>query len=271
MTRAAQHFLLLAVWFFGTWFALSRIDFVGMFEIEQFTKENERKFSDLVFRTLRSNHAEIDSDSVVHFLAGIRRRICEPNGIPDSSITLYVIAQNDVNAFALPDRRLVINSGLLTYCDSPEEVAGVIAHEIAHIEHRHVMQKLVKEIGFVMLTTIAKGNAGKGVLNEGVRALSSTAFDREQESQADASAVTYMAKAGIDPEYLAALLLRLSREKSKAPRQLEWLSTHPDASNRAAEIVKLSKRETFKSRSLATESRWKSFQALVARHKRNAM
>ena len=264
MNKALEHFILLAAWFFTMWFLLSKIHFTEIFKIEQFTRENEHKLSTLVLDAIRKDHDEIESDSVVQYIAGIKTLICDSSGVADSTITLHLIAQDEVNAFALPDRQLVINAGLIQYCASPEELAGVIAHEVAHIEHRHVMQKLVKEIGMMMLVSIARGESGSGIMREVVKTVSSTSFDREQESEADAAAVHYMARAGIDPEHLATFLLRLSREKNSVPGHFELLSTHPNSNDRAAEIMKLRKVETFTPRPIAKAAEWKSLQESLA-------
>ncbi len=73
----------------------------------------------------------------------------------------------------------------------------------------------------------------------------SVAFDREQESEADASGVHYLAKADINPQASADFFFRLSHEKENISLQFELLNTHPNSTDRAAEIIKLRKRETF--------------------------
>ena len=93
-------------------------------------------------------------------------------------------------------------------------------------------------------------------MREAAKMLSSTAFDREQESEADRSAVQYLAKAGIDPEELATFLFRLSGEKFDIPKRFELLSTHPNSSDRAAEIEKLRKNEEIHPRPIVTRGEW---------------
>ena len=166
MPKALVQFIVLAMLFFGSWFLLSRVDFVKHFHVEQLTQSNERKLGELILDAVKQGHSEIESDSVQTFVDSIQRRLCTASGIKDSSITLHLLARDDVNAFALPDRHLVIYTGLITYCNSPEELSGVLAHEIAHMKHGHVMKKLVKEVGLSMLMTIAGGDAGGGIARE---------------------------------------------------------------------------------------------------------
>jgi len=127
-----------------------------------------------------------------------------------------------------------------------------------------VMKKLVKEVGLSMLLTIAGGESSGEIGRQVVKLLSSSAFDREQEGEADRSAVHMMAKADIDPENLANFLFRLSQEKKIIPRNLEWLSTHPNSQDRSAEILKLMKQETYHPRPVMNSNTWDGVREIVA-------
>jgi predicted Zn-dependent protease len=264
MAKAFTHFVILALLFFGIWFLLSNVNFVEIFHVEQFTKDNEHKLGEFILDAVRRGNDELDSDTVQTCLDSIKNRLCTANDIADSSISIHILVKDDVNAFALPDRHLVVYTGLIRYCKSPEELEGVLAHEIAHMEHRHVMKKLVKEVGFSMLTAVAGGESSGEIGRQVVKLLSSTAFDREQESEADRSAVHMMANAGIDPESLANFLFRLSQEKKNIPKNFEWVSTHPNSQDRSAEILKLMKRETFRLRPVVNGYVWVSARRIAS-------
>lgn len=261
--KAFPQFVLFVAVFFSTWFLLNRIDFVTAWNVEEFSGDNERKLGDLMVETITAGHPALGGDSVRRPAQEILERICLAGGIPDSSVRLTVIDNADVNAFALPDRRLVVHSGLVDECRTPEELAGVIAHELAHIEGRHVMKKLVKEVGLSMLMTIAGGQSGGEILRQTARTLSSTAFDREQESEADTAAVRYLTEACIDPEHLANFLYRLSQEKADVPKSLEWLSTHPNSADRAAEILKLIGDAPFAPTPILDSAAWADYRRIV--------
>lgn len=89
-----------------------------------------------------------------------------------------------MNAFSLPDGHLIVFSGLILNSDSPEELAGVVGHELAHIELNHVMKKLVKEVGLSTLISLITGNSGSDMIKETAKTLSLTAFDRNLEKDA---------------------------------------------------------------------------------------
>ncbi len=263
MSKAFIHFSILAVAFFGTWFLLGHVNFVEIFHVEQLTKENEHRIGEFILSAVRRGNEELDSETVQACLDSMKKRLCVANGIEDSSITIHILVKDDVNAFALPDRHLVVYTGLIHYCKSPEELSGVLAHEIAHMEGRHVMKKLVKEVGLSMLATVAGGESSGEIGRELVKLLSSTAFDREQESEADIAAVHMMAKADIDPDNLANFLFRLSQEKNNIPKHFEWLSTHPNSQDRSAEILKLRKKETWTPRPVTDEDTWTSVRKIA--------
>jgi predicted Zn-dependent protease len=260
MKKVLSHALFLSVAFFSMWYFLSLIDYRTIFKIEELTKENEQKLGRLILDAVTKSNKTIMQDSIVAVVEGIKKRICTANGISDSTITVHIVAVNDVNAFALPGRHLIIYSGLIEYCKSSDELAGVIAHEIAHMEHDHVMKKMVKEVGFAMVISLSGGNSGSEIVRQTVKLLSSTAFDREQESEADASGVHYMAKADIDPQASADFLFRLSHEGGNISNQFELLNTHPNSADRAAEILKLRKTEPFTTRPVSDSISWKKFQ-----------
>jgi len=261
--KAALQVILLVVGFFTVWALLNSVDLVGFFRVEEFSRENEAKLGDLIVESLASGHREVGDTAVTGTTNTILRRLCDANGISDTSIMLHIIKNGQVNAFALPARHLVINTGLIGYCRTPGEIAGVIAHEIAHIEHRHVMKKLVKEIGLAMLMVIAGGQSGGDIVKQTAGTLSSTAFDRDLETDADTTAIRYLENAGIDPGELANFLHRLSQEKYDLPKAFEWISTHPNSGDRATDILDLKADRSFDVHPIADSLTWKRYQSRV--------
>ena len=125
-------------------------------------------------------------------------------------------------------------SGLINFCETPEELAAVLAHEIGHAEKRHVVSKLTKELGLSILFSILGGNNGV-IISEIGRTTLSTKFDREQEKQADDFSFALMEKAKLDPKNMSSFMLRL-REKyadlENVMEKLEWINTHPNTNSR---------------------------------------
>jgi predicted Zn-dependent protease len=176
---------------------------------------------------------------------------------------LHIIEKDEINAFALPDGHLVVYSGLILNVDSPEELSGVLSHEIAHIELNHVMKKLVKEVGLSVLISMTTGNGGSKTIHETAKMLSGSAYDRQLEREADNKAVDYLSGANIDPEALADFLYKLSDDGDEVSNYLSWISTHPDSKERAKEIIEISKNRDRNNRPVLSSKTWNELKVKI--------
>lgn len=238
--KAVLQFLAILLLFFGAWYALSKINFTGRWGTDNINSYNEKKIGELLWDAIKKSEKEIHNEKVTQPIQQMLDRFYETNKSSDSAntISIHVIIKGNANAFAIPGRRVVVFSGLVKYCQSPDELAGVLAHEIAHIEKGHVKKKLIKEVGLAMLASMAGGSAGSEIILEAARLLSSRAYDRALESEADEAAFHYLVNAGIDPKPFANFLFRISDE-TDLPDGFELISTHPDSKDRAAKLLEL--------------------------------
>jgi predicted Zn-dependent protease len=248
--------LALVVLFFASWFLLSKVDWITEFNIERATKKTEEKLGDIFWESFSKTETESKELLVVNSIDSIVTKICTANDIKRANLKVHVLEKDEVNAFALPNGHLVIYSGLILAVDNPEELSGVICHEIAHIELNHVMKKLVKEMGLSVLISMTTGNISGEVIKETAKMLSSSAFDRSLEQDADLKAVDYLVKAEIDPESLANFLYKLSTEDHEVMKYLSWMSTHPDSRDRAEYIVAHAKGRTVKNKPVLSPETW---------------
>ncbi|MBK8402507.1 MAG: M48 family metallopeptidase [Saprospiraceae bacterium] len=229
------------VLFFGAWFALTQIDWVKVFKVQQVTDKTEQKLGELFWEVFKKAEKEITNKLTVNSIDSIVTHICKSNNIDREKIKVHILNKDEINAFALPNGHLIVFSGLVLNSENQEELAGVICHEIAHIELNHVMKKLVKEIGLSVLISMTTGNGGSEVIKETAKMLSSSAFDRSLEKEADIKAVDYLVNAKINPEPFANFLYKLSNKEHESTKYLTWISTHPDSKERAEYIIEYSK------------------------------
>ncbi|WP_339696840.1 M48 family metallopeptidase [uncultured Roseivirga sp.] len=232
--------LITIVLFFGTWFILAQIDWITVFRVQRVTDRTDEKLGNLLWEMIQESEEENVNPFVINSVDSIVSKICSANNIERQLIKVHIIEKDDINAFALPNGHLVINSGLILNSDNQEELSGVICHEIAHVRLNHVMKKLVKEVGLSVLISMTTGNRGSEVIKETVKTLSSSAFDRNLEKEADIEAVDYLMKAKINPEPFANFLYKLSDKENEATKYLTWISTHPDSKERAEYIIEYS-------------------------------
>lgn len=242
--------------FFATWFVLTKIDWVKVFKIQQITDTTEEKLGELFWEVFQKTEKENKNPFVVHAIDSIVTRLCAANKMNREFIKVHLLTKDDINAFALPNGHLIVYTGLILNTDNQEELSGVIGHEMAHIHQNHVMKKLVKEIGLSVLISMTTGNAGSEIMLKAAQMLSSTAFDRNLEKEADIKAVDYLVNAKINPEPFADFLFKLSASENEAPNYLTWISTHPDSKERAEYIMQYTKDKKSEYTHILTPETW---------------
>ena len=153
-----------------------------------------------------------------------------------------VVNARDINAFALPGGPMYVNRGMIEAAKNEGEMAGVMAHEIAHVALRHATAQATKQsswknqlgmIGMILGGAVVGGEAGAQLGMLGAQAWM-TKYSREYETQADILGARIMADAGYDPRDLANMFRTIANEGgSRGP---EFLSSHPDPGNRFQNI-----------------------------------
>lgn len=245
------------------WFIATQVNWIELFQTEKVGSKIEEELGETIWKIIENDQVIIDNESVEEKIDSIVGIICRENYLPGNEFKVYVVKNDDVNAFALPDGYIIIYSGLILECDNVDQLTGVIAHEMAHINLDHIMKKLVKEIGLATLVTISSGGSGSDMARESFRLLSSTAFDRSMEKEADIKAVDYMLKAGNNPAPLADFFYKLTEYEMPGAEYLGWVSTHPALKERAEYIVEYyheNKKEDHVYKPLLSESSWDDLQ-----------
>jgi len=152
--------------------------------------------------------------------------------------TIKVIDSDEVNAFALPGGFFYVNSGLILAADEEAELAGVMAHEIAHVAARHGMRQMTRanwaQIGTIPLIFIG-GGIGYGIYEAAGFGLPLTfmKFQRNFEAEADYLGLQYMYKTGYDPQAFIAFFEKIQAKEKKKPGTLaKAFASHPQTPDR---------------------------------------
>ncbi|HSI88473.1 MAG TPA: M48 family metallopeptidase, partial [Pyrinomonadaceae bacterium] len=157
---------------------------------------------------------------------------------PAFDYSFKIVNASDINAFALPGGPMYVNRGMIQAANNEGEMAGVMAHEIAHIAMRHATAQATKQgswksqlgtIGAILGGAILGGQTGAQLGALGVQ-MWQTRYSREYETHADILGSQIMARAGYDPRDLANMFQTIAREGGG--RVPEFLSSHPDPGNR---------------------------------------
>ena len=144
-----------------------------------------------------------------------------------------VLDEDSVNAFAAPGGQVVVHRGLIAAAQTPEELAGVLAHEVQHIEQRHTLKSMINGLGVAALATVALGDvsAMAGVLAYQIGTLS---YSRDLEAEADRLGLAALSRARIAPDGMASFFRTLEKEAPQMPIAL--LSSHPATEDRIEAI-----------------------------------
>ena len=167
-------------------------------------------------------------------IARLQARLTPPGGFAEP-ITVTIVDSPVVNALALPGGQVVVFSRLIAEAASPDELAGVLAHEFAHVDRRHPVKALVRQMGVSIFARSIGGDMG-GAADLALLLRGS----REAEFEADSVAIPMLRRARISPEPLAAFFERQQRAGATGNvRQMlagvgRFASTHPADADRAA-------------------------------------
>lgn len=151
---------------------------------------------------------------------------------PDAPPFEFHISRDDtINAFAAPGGYVVINSGLIEKAERPEQILGVVAHEMAHVTQRHGVRGIVDSMSIRLLLAITTGGTDMPAewVDGGSRLLQ-LKHSRKQESEADEVGWKHLERAGIDPSGLEEFFRLVQNEHSHL--SVELLSTHPAPASR---------------------------------------
>ena len=163
---------------------------------------------------------------------------------------LHIVEDPSLNAFALPGGNVTLHTGLLLAADSPEEILGVMAHEISHVTKQHGTRGIIESLGLYGIVSFLFGDVSglAAILVNNVPFLLSQKFSRDHESEADEQGFRYMEAAKLNPRGLITFFEKMRREEEKLKEKLpggealdalSFLSTHPATPERMARLEKL--------------------------------
>ncbi len=202
--------------------------------------ETETRLADELWKMQRLQLKLVEGTAANAFLDEVGARLTAAKPTP-YRYRFRLADDASVNAFAMPAGYIVVNRGLIDKAATAEEVAGVLAHEIEHVEQRHSLRGMVQAVGLSAVWMAVSGDVIGGVAAEWLQDLASLQFSREQETAADAGGYARLLAAKIDPRGMASFFDKLAQDQADLPGALSMLSTHPASEERAAKLHALLK------------------------------
>ena len=184
-----------------------------------------------------------------------------PNRYP---IRLYVLDDNAINAFAAPGGHVVLLRGLLERTEAPEQLAGVLAHELQHVYKRHTTRAIIEQTTGAVLMTALSGDFSGGLTwgIGGAQALSALRYSRAHEEEADLEGLQTMEAAGLDATAMVTFFRIMQQELPGAATIPDFLTTHPHMGERIAALTIAAHPKTGQPRRLLLKEDWTEIRSL---------
>ncbi|HLC16056.1 MAG TPA: M48 family metalloprotease, partial [Thermodesulfovibrionia bacterium] len=158
---------------------------------------------------------------------------------PDIPYRFVVVDSTLYNAFACPGGIIFVSAALVKAMDSEAELAGVLAHEVAHVGHKHALQSIKRSrffegVGKISTANMkgAKGQQFKQMIGDLQSTLFDKGLDQSMEYEADLTAIETAYRTGYDPAGLIRVLAKLQQKEATAEKAGSWFSTHPPTDSR---------------------------------------
>ena len=208
------------------------------------------KLSTTMFDDMKRQHRVSRDKTRQEQLARVGARISRVVfwDMPDADWEFIVFDVPQINAFAMAGGKVGVFTGLFKIIQNDDQLASVIAHEIAHVTAKHIHEKLSRELAVSTVGTVGMiGGMAAGAPMLSVEALRAAyglttgiggfAFDRAKEKEADYVGLMYMARAGYDPREAIKVLEALELQSANDPIQPAFVSTHPTHPERIIQLM----------------------------------
>jgi predicted Zn-dependent protease len=213
------------------------------------SQSDEYRLGAMVAKELRDQNALIEDPEISEYINTIGQRLASQSAMGGQNFHYFVIKDTSINAFAVSGGYVFINAGLVLATSAESELAGVMAHETAHITQHHIARMLADQskqslataaamIGAILLGAIGGGQAIEGALaaTQGLAVQHQINFTRDNEWEADRVGIGYLAGAGFDPYGMGSMFETMSRHEGLAATYIPaMLIDHPMDSDRIAE------------------------------------
>lgn len=215
------------------------------------SKNDEAQIGRMIMQQIRNSGVVVEDPLINEYISEIGHRIAAQTNDGDHNFTFFVVDDPNINAFALPGGYIGVHTGLIEATRNEDELAGVMAHEVAHVTQRHIARAIhansrqsILNTALMLGAIILGATSGSGEVMEGAIAASQGLaiqqrinFTRSNEYEADRIGIAALADAGYDPHGMASFFEVMSRQQPASPemRAPEFLRTHPVTTARISE------------------------------------
>jgi len=210
--------------------------------------DKEQKLGKKLSEIIEKKHEVVKDLNQNSLITEIGNKLAEASEMREMKFHFRILKEDGPNAFSIPGGYIYVTYDLFDYIQSDDELAGILAHEIAHVIHNHALKQTRDNTKFTLLTILAvllTGEPDVGVLGKLTTITFLNQYSREYEEEADLTAIDLLIKTGYNPVGFLTFLERLyAREMFKPEVNLGIFQTHPATENRINYVKdKLKERE----------------------------
>ena len=202
--------------------------------------ETEQKFGKEVLDELKGEFQFVDKSNEVAQLTEMAQPLLR--ALPATQTwQFYVVDEPDPNAFALPGGHIVVTTGMLKMVQRPEQLLGVVAHEVAHVTHKHGFRQVIASAGPFIIFQVFMGGGQSGAMSAvagGSAFLVQQSFSQEYEKEADDVGWDYLVKANVDPRGMIEVFEKMKMDPMALLSEMapQAFQSHPDLDKRIARL-----------------------------------
>ena len=234
------------------------------------SRDEEWQAGQQLERELATQLKLVDDPTAVAYVTQIGRRIVAQTELAGAPWTFHIVADPQINAFAIPGGHVYVNTGLIMKAGDASELAGVMAHEIGHGVARHSTEQMSKMYGINLGAGLLLGQHASAVEQLAAQIAETglaAKFSRADEREADQLGVQYMYRAGYDPRGMSRMFQKLLSERKRRPSSVEqFFASHPLEEDRIAQVNRQVRTLPARSGMLANDGRLPQIQQRVRRY-----
>ncbi|HXH02046.1 MAG TPA: M48 family metalloprotease [Candidatus Competibacteraceae bacterium] len=216
--------------------------------LQYLSHSDERRLGSAMLHKLRDRGALLDDVQASEYLNAIGQRLALNADQTPYGLRFFWLRSPTINAFAAPGGYIAVNAGLMLATRNEDELAGVLAHEIAHVSQRHLARAYAEAQRLripMAAALIASALIARASSEAGQAAFAGTLaagqqyginYTRANEEEADRFGVQFLARAGFDPNGMYSFFERLTKLSGGGDQVFDYLRTHPRAELRAADV-----------------------------------
>lgn len=197
----------------------------------------ERALGDSALNTLAPQENRLRDANTDKALRSMLAKLQEHEPTSPYKFEITVVNSPLVNALALPGGNIIIFRGLIDQAKSPEEIAGVLAHEMQHVLKRHSVRRIIEHSSTSLIIAAVTGDM-TGAAAYGIKSAQAIAllnYSRQDEDEADEAGASMMIRAGLNPAGMISFFERMKKDTDQ-PLLIKYLSSHPDMGDRINRI-----------------------------------